>query len=80
MRVACTLRTLRGQRSLADIEKATDADGVRVSGSIVSQIERGMTLPTDAQIPVLERAYGAPVTDWYDGRTLLVLQADEVAA
>jgi transcriptional regulator with XRE-family HTH domain len=81
MRVACKLRTHRGDRSLAVIEAATYAAGHNVSGGILSQIERGRTLPTDEQIPVLEQVYGIAFADWYESPYVLIaLQPDEDAA
>lgn len=85
MRVACNLREIRermprtdaGKRvSMQDIHERTVEAGHPVAGGILSMIERGIVLPTDDQVPAIEHAYGAPVTDWYDARTLLALQAD----
>lgn len=81
MRVRCHLRDIRermprkenGKRvTTTDISKTAG-----VGGGIISQIERGMTFPTDRQIEPLEQAYGAPITDWYAPRVLLVLEEDE---
>lgn len=80
MHVNCYLRELRERMprkpdrsrvSLRDIERVAG-----VPASALSAIERGVMLPPDHQIDALEKAYGAPVTDWYDPRTLLVLQLD----
>lgn len=60
MRVACRLRDLRGDRSLRDI-----ADLVGVSAGLLSEIERGIRFPRDADVPALERTYGAPAAAWY---------------
>jgi transcriptional regulator with XRE-family HTH domain len=77
MRIACHLRAIRGNRTMKQIAQAADADGARVSLAVLSQVERGLMLPPDAVLPALEAAYGAPITDWYEPRVLLVLQADE---
>jgi transcriptional regulator with XRE-family HTH domain len=80
MHVRCNLRTIRERMprkpngepvSLRDIEARAS-----VSPGVLSQIERGVMLPPDRQIEQLEHAYGAPIEDWYDARTLVVLQAD----
>lgn len=75
MRVGCALRDLRGRRSLSEMARQTG-----VSAGILSQIERGRMLPTDAQVPALEAAYGAPAHGWYTRATLLVIQPDEPAS
>jgi transcriptional regulator with XRE-family HTH domain len=78
--VRCRLREIRERMprkedgtaiSLRDIEQYA-----KVSPGVLSQIERGVMLPPDRQIEQLEHAYGAPIEDWYDARTLVVLQAD----
>lgn len=79
MRLQCKLRELRGERTLRDIEAAAEAAGHKVSPGTLSQIERGLQLPTDAQLAALEQAYGADVATWYEPRALLVIQADEAA-
>ena len=79
MRVQCRLRDLRGGRSLRQMEEATREAGHQVSAGILSQIERGVMLPTDAQVPALEQAYGAAATSWYDKWALLAIQSDEAA-
>ena len=71
MRVACYLIEIRGKRKQADISRAT---GIHTAS--ISQIERGIMLPFDRDIEKLEKAYGAPVTDWYPPRTLLALESD----
>lgn len=72
MKLHCKLRDYRGRRSLSDIERETKAAGHRVSGGILSQIERGRTLPTDAQIPVLEQVYALPFKEWYASEFVLI--------
>lgn len=79
MRLECRLRDLRGDRSLKAMQEQTRQAGHEVSSGILSQIERGMTLPTDEQAPALEQAYGAPRTSWYDEQALLAIQRDEAA-
>jgi transcriptional regulator with XRE-family HTH domain len=80
MHVRCKLRTIRERMprkpngepvSLTDIEARSG-----VSRGVLSQIERGVMIPPDRQIDQLEQAYGAPIEDWYEPRTLTVLQAD----
>lgn len=61
MRVRCHLREIRGGRRLADIAALS---GVRVPD--LSRIERGVMLPTDADVPKLAAAYGAVLDEWYD--------------
>lgn len=80
MRLQCTLRLLRGDRSLRDMQAATKTAGHEVSAGILSQIERGVMLPTDAQLAALEHAYGAEAATWYDPRVLLLIQSDTEAA
>ena len=74
MRVPCSLRTIRGQRTLSEIARAS---GVQVPH--LSQIERGHMLPKDAWLDELERAYGAPLEQWYPPRVLaaFVIGEDE---
>jgi transcriptional regulator with XRE-family HTH domain len=77
MHVRTNLRDLRGKRSLRDMEALSG-----VSGGVLSQIERGVLLPFDRQIPSLEAAYGAPLESWfgtdlYGRRVLAVLLPDE---
>ena len=80
MRLSCRLRDLRGTRSLRDIELATIAAGHKVSGGVLSQIERGIMLPTDEQLHALEHAYGAPAEQWYSRLALRAIQEDTEAA
>ncbi len=77
MRLACRLRELRAPRSLRDLAEETG-----LNRGALSRIERGQELPRDEWIETLERAYGAPVEEWFDRRTLLVLvlEDDEKAA
>ncbi len=60
MRLRCRLRDLRGRRTLAQVlASARDADPeVKLSRGTLSELERGVRLPTDAQTPALEHAYG----------------------
>ena len=74
MTLACRLRALRGERSLRQV-----AEQAGVNRGLLSEIERGLRLPPDAWIPRLERAYGVPVEQWYDRRTLLVLHLEDRA-
>lgn len=76
MRIACHLRTIRGDRTMKQIATAAEANGANVSQAVLSQVERGLMLPADPLVPALEAAYGAPITDWYDSRTLLALVPD----
>lgn len=75
MRLHCTLRVLRGKRSLRDMQLATG-----ISGGELSRIERGILLPADTQVAALEHAYGAPSHEWYHPQALLVIQADDETA
>jgi transcriptional regulator with XRE-family HTH domain len=81
MRLRCHLRDIRERMprkpdrkkvSLSDIAAASN-----VSGGVLSQIERGIYLPTDTQIPALEQAYGVPASEFWPPRVLLVLEGDE---
>jgi transcriptional regulator with XRE-family HTH domain len=60
VRVACRLRDLRGDRTLADLAAATG-----ISQGQLSEIERGIRFPRDTDIPALEQAYGAEWQHWY---------------
>lgn len=71
MRVLCNLRSLRGDRILAQIARAAG-----VSSADLSKIERGREFPCDHWIAGMESAYGAPVSDWYPVSVLRALQAD----
>jgi transcriptional regulator with XRE-family HTH domain len=86
VRVHCRLRELReklparpdGSRmALSDMAKLSG-----VSAGVLSQIERGVMLPPDRQIPAIENAYGAALEDWfgddlYARRVMAVLLPDE---
>lgn len=73
MRLVCHLRTIRGKRSLAELEAASG-----VSRGTLSRIERGQQLPTgEEQIRALEETYGAAIEEWYSRRALLALQEPE---
>lgn len=79
MRVACRLREIRGDRTLATIAAASG-----VNEGELSKIERGIALPRDAWLPALEGAYGAPRAEWWpaaftgaDGQVLVALESDE---
>lgn len=74
MHLCCQLRPYRGTRTLREI-----ADQSGVSVPALSQIERGILVPKDAEIVPLEDAYGAKITDWYDRPTLLALRTGDGA-
>lgn len=73
MRLRCHLREFRGDRTLRDIAALT---GGEVSAGLLSEIERGRRLVPDEHVTALERAYGHELHDWYEPRTLLVLETD----
>ena len=60
MHLRCSLRDLRGTRGLRALEAETG-----ISRAYLSLIERGKLLPPDRLIEPLERAYGAPIEEWY---------------
>lgn len=72
MRVRCFLREIRGSRSLREIATAAD-----VNAGNLSRIELGSAFPKDDEIPRLEVAYGAEVSEWYPGRVLLALEVED---
>lgn len=74
MRLVCHLRVIRGGRPLRVLAVASGVD----KGSL-SRIERGVALPTDAQVPGLQRAYGVAAHHWYEPAALLAIQQDETA-
>lgn len=74
MRVTCSLRRVRGERTLAEVARAAE-----VSIPHLSQIERGIELPRDEWVEALERAYGAPAHEWYPPALLLQIERDEAA-
>lgn len=76
MRLVCHLREIRGRRSIREISEAAG-----LNRGMLSSIERGRALPTDKWLEPLERAYGAPRTQWWPPEVLLVLEYDnELAA
>jgi transcriptional regulator with XRE-family HTH domain len=50
-----------------------------VSQPDLSRIERGSQLPADESVPLLERAYGIPVVNWYPAQVLLAITGDDAA-
>jgi transcriptional regulator with XRE-family HTH domain len=73
MHLRCRLREFRGRRTLREVAAVS---GLPVS--LLSQLERGRMVPTDAEIRQLEPAYGRLLRDWYDWRgPLLVVDMDE---
>jgi transcriptional regulator with XRE-family HTH domain len=58
--VQCHLRGFRGDRTLQEL-----AGRAGVSKGQLSQIEQGRSLPRDRDVPLLERAYGQPRSEWY---------------
>lgn len=73
-RLRCFLRELRGPRTLR--EQAAKAG---VNHGELSRIEAGIALPRDEDVPALEQAYGAPITDWYHPLVLVALEFDDSA-
>ena len=71
MHLICFLKEIRGTRPLRSV-----ADEAGVNPGMLSRIENGMALPKDDQIPMLEAAYRAQVTDWYPKGVLLALTFD----
>lgn len=69
MRVRCFLKEVRGPITLRHI--AAEAG---VNPGMLSRIEQGIALPSDDEIPALEQAYGAPITDWYPPLVLLAVE------
>lgn len=74
MRVACRLREIRGDRTLATMAAASG-----VAEAELSKIERGLALPRDLWLDGLEQAYGEPRHQWYPPELLLIFQRDEQA-
>lgn len=74
MRVSCSLRRIRGKRTLEAIRAES---GVHIAE--LSKIERGIAFPRDEWLPALERAYGAPRHEWYQPELLVQLERDEAA-
>lgn len=72
MRLACSLREIRGDRSLRDV-----AEQAAVNRGLLSDLERGRRLAPDRLVAALELAYGAPAHAWYPPEVLLVIQRDE---
>ena len=68
MRVTCMMRGLRGDRSLTEVEDETG-----INRGTLSQIERGILLPLDRHVVILERVYG-PRAGWYPPEVLVELQ------
>lgn len=75
MRVRCHLKRFRGDKSIRDVETESG-----IARATLSRLENGQLFPLDAQVPQLEEAYGARITDWYDPGVLLELQKDAEAA
>lgn len=80
MRLRCRLREIR--ESLPrnpDGRKVALSDMAERSGvgaASLSQIERGVMLPSDRQLAAIEEAYGAEITEWYSARVLVAIEAD----
>lgn len=71
MHVACNLRTIRGRRTITDIEKASG-----VARGTLSLLERGRLFPLEKHIAALERAYDAELHTWYPPFVLAVLERE----
>lgn len=74
MRIRCFLPEIRGPRTLRAV--AGDAG---INPGELSRIEQGFALPKDEDVPALQAAYGAPVTDWYPPMALLAVEFDDAA-
>lgn len=72
MRVRCLLRDIRGPRTMTEVAKVA---GINLGA--LSRIEQGVAFPKDEQIPALEAAYGAMVTDWYPPIVLLAVEMED---
>jgi transcriptional regulator with XRE-family HTH domain len=72
VKLRCTLRAVRGERTLVQL-----AERSGVSVPILSQIERGRMLPLDKDIGPLEEAYGLPLAEWYESDRALAVAGDE---
>ena len=75
MHLACHLREIRGKRPIREVEAESG-----VSRAYLSQIERGRMLPTEDQIPELERAYGVMLHEMYPAFVLAAVNRDDEAA
>lgn len=73
-RLRCFLRELRGPVGLREV-----AEAAGVNRGDLSRIEAGLQVPHDSDVPALEKAYGAPITDWYHPLCLLALEFDDEA-
>jgi hypothetical protein len=66
------LREIRGRRPLRALEAESG-----IGRGYLSEIETGHRLPRDEWIEGMERAYGAPMTDFYPPEILIVLRYPE---
>lgn len=73
-RLRCFLKELRGPESLRSLAERAD-----FNAGELSRIESGSALPRDEDVPALERAYGAPITDWYHPLVLVAIEFDDAA-
>jgi transcriptional regulator with XRE-family HTH domain len=71
MHVACYLGTIRGRRSITEIEKTSG-----VHRGTLSLLERGRLFPLEKHIEALERAFGQPVHAWYPNFVLAVIERE----
>lgn len=75
MRLVCHLRRLRGDRKLIDVSRET---GIHIGE--LSRIERGIMLPPDDKLPVLEQVYGVSRGDFYASGTVSIVSDAEATA
>ena len=75
MKLRSYMREIRGRRSLRDL-----ADAAGVNRGTLSLIELGRQLPKDDWVEGIERAYGAPLEQWYHQLVVRVLEPDEEQA
>jgi transcriptional regulator with XRE-family HTH domain len=73
-RLRCFLKELRGPESLRTL-----ADRAGINAGELSRIEAGYAIPRDEDVPALESAYGAPITDFYHPLVLVALEFDDAA-
>lgn len=60
MHVPCYLRTIRGKRTMPDLERESG-----VNRGTLSLLERGRLFPLEKHVAALEQAYGKPWHEWY---------------
>jgi transcriptional regulator with XRE-family HTH domain len=74
MHLTNDLRAIRGDRTVNEI-----AEAAGVNPATIRQIEQGRLVPKDSHIEPLERAYGEPISAWYNALSLIALQHGDSA-